>query len=427
MNLTGKKSRLMWGVLLAVLLVGAVLFGLWWRGAPVDAVTVQSQALVRSLQFSARVASQTRVDVGSTLTGRVQSVRVDEGAAVKLGDVLLELESQELQAALSQAQASERQAAAGLAGLRNTGRSTALANVSQAQAAERAAQASWTRTQQLVAQGFLSPAALDDARRARDVASAQLVSALAQSRASGEGGSDVAQAQAQLSLAQAATQAARARLTQAELVAPTDGRVLLREVEPGQIVQPGKALLSLALAGPVQISAQVDERFLDQLRTGQPASVVADAYTDQRFAARVISIAPSVDAQRGSVEVKLALTGDAPDYLREDMTLSVEVETGRRESALVLPLAALRTAADAGQAEVMVVDAGRARLRAVRLGLRTLAAVEVVDGLTSGEQVLLGTAVRVGQRVRPQARAPGVTAGAGASDAGAALSNAMGR
>jgi HlyD family secretion protein len=171
----------------------------------------------------------------------------------------------------------------------------------------------------------------------------------------------------------------------------------------------------------------VDERFLDQLRTGQPASVVADAYTDQRFAARVISIAPSVDAQRGSVEVKLALTGDAPDYLREDMTLSVEVETGRRESALVLPLAALRTAADAEQAEVMVVDAGRARLRVVRLGLRTLAAVEVVDGLTSGEQVLLGTAVQVGQRVRPQARAPGVTAGAGASDAGAALSNAMGR
>jgi HlyD family secretion protein len=419
------QVRVIGGVLLAALLVGVLLLGLWWRGTPVDAVTVQSQALVRSLQFSARVASQTRVDVGSTLTGRVQSVRVDEGAVVKRGDVLLELESQELQAALSQAEAAERQAAAGLAGLRSTGRSSALANVSQAQAAERAAQASWARTQQLVAQGFLSPAALDDARRARDVASAQLASALAQSRASGEGGSDVAQAQAQLNLAQAATQAARARLAQTRLVAPADGRVLVREVEPGQIVQPGKALLSLAQAGPVQISAQVDERFLDQLRTGQAASVVADAYTDQRFAARVISIAPSVDAQRGSVEVKLALAGDAPDFLREDMTLSVEVETGRRESALVLPLAALRTSADAEQAEVMVVDAGRARLRTVRLGLRTLAAVEVVDGLSSGEQVLLGTAVQDGDRVRPQARAPGATATA--SDAGAALTNAMGR
>jgi HlyD family secretion protein len=417
--------RVIGGVLLAALLVGVLLLGLWWRGTPVDAVTVQSQALVRSLQFSARVASQTRVDVGSTLTGRVQSVRVDEGAVVKRGDVLLELESQELQAALSQAEAAERQAAAGLAGLRSTGRSSALANVSQAQAAERAAQASWARTQQLVAQGFLSPAALDDARRARDVASAQLASALAQSRASGEGGSDVAQAQAQVNLAQAATQAARARLAQTRLVAPADGRVLVREVEPGQIVQPGKALLSLAQAGPVQISAQVDERFLDQLRTGQAASVVADAYTDQRFAARLISIAPSVDAQRGSVEVKLALAGDAPDFLREDMTLSVEVETGRRESALVLPLAALRTSADAEQAEVMVVDAGRARLRTVRLGLRTLAAVEVVDGLSSGEQVLLGTAVQGGDRVRPQARAPGATATA--SDAGAALTNAMGR
>ena len=77
--------------------------------------------------------------------------------------------------------------------------------VTEAHTAERAAQASWARTQQLVAQGFLSPAALDDARRARDVAAAQLASAWAQSQASGERGSDVAQAQAQLNLAQAAT------------------------------------------------------------------------------------------------------------------------------------------------------------------------------------------------------------------------------
>ncbi len=416
MKLSMLNRRGVWLTTLAGLLLALVLLAWWWRGTPTDAVSVQPQTLVRTLQFSARVASQTRVDLGSTLTGRVQAVLVDEGAAVKQGQPLLRLESQELAAALVQAEATERQAAARLDGLRSTGQVSAQAAVSQAQAAAQAAQAAWTRTQQLVAQGFLSGAALDESRRARDVAQAQLVSAQAQARASGERGSEQAQAQAQLALAQAATQAARARLAQATLLAPADGRVLLREVEPGQIVQPGAALLGLALAGPVEIVAQVDERFLDQLRAGQSAAVVADAFAGQRFAARVLSIAPSVDPQRGSVEARLALQGAAPDFLREDMTLSVEVETARREGALVLPLAALRAPAADGSPSVLVHDAGRARERSVRLGLRTLQAVEVVDGLTEGEQVLLGDALQPGQRVRVRA-VPGQPADAALTSA----------
>ena len=107
-------------------------------------------------------------------------------------------------------------------------------------------------------------------------------------------------------------------------------------------------------------------------KTGQVARVVADAFAGQPLAARVLSIAPSVDAQRGAIEVKLTLDAPAPAFLREDMTVSVEVETARRERALVLPLAALRTALPDGSAAVMVSDAGVARSRAVKLGLRTL-------------------------------------------------------
>lgn len=433
MKFSDVNRRSVWAVLLGVLLLLLALLALlawWWRGTPVDAVVVQPHTLVRTLQFSARVASQTRVDVGSTVTGRVQTVLVMEGAVVSQGQVLLRLESQELAAALNQAEAAERQAAARLEGLRSTGQVSAQAAVSQAEAAARAAQAAWERTQQLVAQGFLSGAALDEARRARDVAQAQLASAQAQARASGERGSDQAQAQAQLALAQAASQAARARLAQADVLAPADGRVLLREVEPGQIVQPGKALLGLSLASPVEIVAQVDERFLDQLRVGQGASVVADAFATQRFAARVLSIAPSVDAQRGSVEVKLALTEAAPAFLREDMTLSVEVETARVDGARVLPLSVLRPGAAEGSATLLVNESGRAGERRVRLGLHTLEAVEVLDGLADGEQVLVGGALQAGQRVRVRALPwqPGQHAsGAAAPDAGAALINAMGR
>lgn len=226
-----------------------------------------------------------------------------------------------------------------------SGRVQAQAGLAQADAALRAAQASWDRTQALVEQGFLSAAGLDDARRALAVARAQHTSAAAQARASAERGTDVQQAQAQVAQAQAATQAAQARLDQATLRAPSAARVLARSVEPGQIVQPGEVLMTLALDGAVHITAQVDERFLDQLRVGQPAAVVADAFARQRMAARVLSIAPSVDAQRGSIEVKLALDVAAPDFLREDMTVSVEVETARVQQALALPLSALRAGA----------------------------------------------------------------------------------
>ncbi|MDP2985150.1 efflux RND transporter periplasmic adaptor subunit, partial [Hydrogenophaga sp.] len=230
---------------------------------------------------------------------------------------------------------------------------------------------------------------------------------------------------------QATTEAARARLAQTTLVAPADAQVLLREVEPGQIVQPGKALLGLALAGPTQIVAPVDERFLDQLQTGQIARVVADAFAGQPLAARVLSIAPSVDAQRGAIEVKLTLDAPAPVFLREDMTVSVEVETARRDKALVLPLAALRTALPDGSATVLVSEAGVARSRTVKLGLRTLDAAEVIEGLAEGDEVLIGGDPKVDDRVRvrPVPWQPGqrMAPGAAAPDAGAALTNAMGR
>ena len=384
--------------------------------------------LVRTLQFSARVATQSRVEVGGTLTGRVLQVAVAEGATVKKGDVLVRLESTELKAAVAQAQAAEAQAAARLAGLRTTGRSAALAGVAQAASVLVAAQAELERTLDLVDKGFLSVARLDEVRRAVAVAQAQLDGARAQSAATAEAGTEVVQAQAQLALASASRTAAEARLGETVLTAPADARVLSRTVEPGQIVQPGRALLGLALAGPLQLVAQVDERYLEQLQPGQVASVLADAYPTQRFSARVLSIAPLVDAQRGAIEVKLSLQQPAPDFLREDMTLSVEVETARREKALVVPAEALRGEESTGPSVWLARD-GRVEARKVRLGLRTLDAAEVLDGLSEGELVLIGSAPQPGQRVRidsqvrPMARVGSRTK----EDAGAALTNAMGR
>ncbi len=378
------KLRRWLGLGLVVAAAGAAIGWVALRPVAVDAVRLAQAPLVRTVQFSARVATLARVDVGSTVTGRVTQVLVREGDAVARGAPLLRLEQDEARAALAQARANEAQA---------------TANV-------QATRAELQRAQALVNQGFISSSRLDETRRAQDVAGAQ-------QRA-----------------AEAATLAAQARLALTEVRAPDDARVLQRQVEPGQIVQPGKALLTLALAGPTQFKAQVDERFLQQLAIGQPGWVVADAFPGERLDARVSAIAPSIDAQRGAVEVTLTLTQPAPDFLREDMTLSVEVETARREQALTLPLSALRPAM-AGQDEVLVLHEGRAQARQVRLGLRNLQAVEVTDGLAAGDTVLLGEGISASQRVSPRLLTASELAlhqnRVSGGSAATALTNAMGR
>ena len=422
------KLKRYWIVLAAIVVIiaAAALAWLGLRGPLVTAMEARNAPLVRSLQFSARVASLSRVDVGSTVTARVVNVLVADGAMVRQGDVLVQLESSELRAALNQAQASAAQARARLAGLRSTGRTSARAAVMQADATLRAAQAELTRNQQLVAQGFISTARLDDVKRALDVARAQQTSAQAQVLANTDLGTDIVQAQAQLDQAGAAIATAQARLAQTQVTAPANARVLTRQVEPGQIVQPGKALLSLALAGPIQLVAQVDERFLEQLQVGQSTSVVADAFADQRFTAQVLSIAPAVDAQRGAIEVKFSIDKAPAAFLREDMTLSVEVETARRERALVLPLSALRSQTGSTSATVFIAQNGRAQTRTVRLGLRTLDAAEVLEGLAPGDVVLLGGQPKPDRRVRlnMQAWQPGAPAGPGALKAPSMVSAA---
>ena len=413
-------------VLLALLLIAWLA---WWSLRPPQAssIVASKSPLVRTLQFSARVATLSRVDVGATLTARVREVLVGEGAPVEVGDVLVRLESEELKATLAQAEANERQAQARLSGLRSTGRLAVQASVTQAESVLVAARAELQRTQDLVSRGFLSQSRLDEARRAVDVAQAQVSAARAQRDANADSGTDVAQAQAQLALASAARRSAQVRLKETDISAPAKGKVLSRSVEPGQIVQPGRALLTLALSGPLQLVAQVDERYLEQLAPGQPAQVLADAYPAQAFQARVLSIAPVVDSQRGAIEVKFSLPAAAPDFLREDMTVSIEVETARREQALVVPVSALRSEANA-EPTVWVERDGRVEERRVRLGLRTLAWAEVLEGLNEGDAVLFGPAPGPGARVRAVAGAPVASAQAPArEDAGAVMTNAVGR
>lgn len=425
-------------VLIAALAVLAGL-ALWsrTRAAPVAVWTVASAPLTQSLAVSGRVVSENRVFVGATLTGRVAEVTRREGGTLGLGELLVRLEPGELAAAVHQASAALESAAARLASQRRLAGPVATQQLEQARANAAAAAREVQRTEELLAQGFVGQARLDEAKRAAEVAEAARRAAQLQQEAN-VSGSELRQAEARVGEARAALELARARLAQTRIVAPADATVLSRLVEPGQIVQPGTRLAELSVRGPVQLVALVDEKYLARLAPGLAARVLADAFPQQPFEARIASIAPLVDAQRGAVEVKFALPvlPPPPVLLKNDMTVSIEVVTGRRASTIALPGEALRggngssgaggsAGGEGGGAFVLVVQGGRATARPVRTGLRTLGAVEVVQGLSPGEQVVLDPTVVAGARVRAVERAAAAEQGEGV-DVGAAM-RAFGR
>ena len=143
-----------------------------------------------------------------------------------------------------------------------------------------------------------------------------------------------------------------------------------------------------------------DEKNLAKLALGQRALGSADAYPAQRFDAELAYINPAVDASRGSVEVKLRVL-EPPAYLRQDMTVSVDILTAERQHTLVMPIGALRDASSAAP-WVLVVRERRLLRQPVTLGLLGDDRVEVLDGVVAGEPVILASLLNVsaGQRVR---------------------------
>jgi HlyD family secretion protein len=368
-------------------------------GPQVAVETVVQRDFVQSVVASGRVETPHRVDVGVQITGTVAHVPVAEGQAVNAGDVLIELESAELRAAAQQADVAVAQAQVRLRQLREVQAPIAEQAVRQAQANLDNARQQLARNRDLFAKGFIGQAALDEGQRNVEVADAQLRTTQKQLESARPAGSDFAAAEAALAQARASAEAAHARLQYASVRAPLAGTLISRSVERGAVVQPGKALMVLSPAGETQLVVQIDEKNLYLLQLGQQALASADAYAQQRFGAELVYINPGVDAQRGSVEVKLKVPAPPP-YLRQDMTVSVDIEVARRPAAVLVPSDAVREP-DSKAPWVLVVDGGHARRRAVRLGLRSAGLSEVIDGLRPGEQVVsAAAALQDGARLR---------------------------
>ncbi len=391
--------------LLLTAFVAAIALGLfmvrWWLGPSVAGYQIESHPLVQSLVATGRVIAVSRAQVGSEITGVVLERRVKEGDRVKPGDILLILRSDELAAKV-------REAEAALAQLARSTRPQAQAGLRQAEAQLAQASREAGRRRELFSRQLIAREAMEQAVQAETIARASAEKARLTAAALASGNADETVLQERLA-------SAKAMLAKTIVRSEVTGTVLIRHVEPGDLVQPTRSLLEIARDGDTELLVPLDEKNLSVIRLSQPAVCVSDAFPDQPFAAKISFIAPSVDPQKGTVDVRLKVD-PVPGNLRQDMTVSVNIETGRRAQTLAIPNDALANV-DGARATVMGVSNGRIKKIDVRLGLRGLVMTEILSGLNAGDWVLAdiagkfkeGDRVRVKQQTMPAAGADKAT------------------
>ena len=380
-------------VILPVLL-GLVALLLSWiqlRGPLLPGYRIESGPLVQYVVATGRVIATSRAQVGSEITGTVRERRVKEGDTVTPGDVLITLRSEDLVARVREAEAALRH-------LETVIRPQRQAELRQTEAELRQATRERERREKLLERQLVAAETLEQAQQAEVVARTTAERARLAAEAAAPGHTEERQLRERLA-------AARAQLEKTVIRAAVEGTVLTRNVEPGDLVQPGRVLLEIARSGDTEIEVPIDEKNLAALALGQRAQCLADAFPDRPFTAVVNYIAPSIDARRGTVAVRLKVD-PVPAFLRQDMTVTVTVETGRRQDALVVPNDAL-LAADTPHPFVLAVRNGRVTKQPVTLDLKGMALSEVTAGLKAGDWVLAAAATHRdlvdGARVRVSA------------------------
>lgn len=377
-------------IILLVLLVSFATYR-WWQGPLLPSYEVVSSPLIQTVVASGRVEKVSRTQIGSEITGVVLERLVQEGDRVSRGDVLLVLKSDEISAQV-------RQAEAELEELATTRRPQAEVDLANAKVQLEQAQREAVRRRNTEL-GILSAEEREKSIEAEKLARNNLESA--RLKVASLAPDKVEETKLRERLA-----ALQAQLAKTKIRAEVSGIILTRNVEPGDLVQPSQTLFTIALDGATEIRVPFDERNLPLLALQQKASVITDAYPDQPFPAHINFIAPSIDAQRGTIDVRLTVD-PVPDFLRQDMTVSVNVETNKRERTLVIPNDAL-SSISGNKAMVILVRDRKIQRHPITLGLRGLVMSEVVAGLKEGDHVLTDaeSVLKDGTRVRIEKTKP---------------------
>ncbi|HEY5753177.1 MAG TPA: efflux RND transporter periplasmic adaptor subunit [Chthoniobacterales bacterium] len=291
-----------------------------------------------------------QVNLGFRVGGRIKEIRVDEGDVVKAGDVIAVLEDGPYvdQVHLAEAQLGSAEAALAKAvnGSRKEDIDQARAQVGQMKANLMNAEANFGRTRDLWAQRVVARSDYDTALATRDSTAAQLASAQA-NLALLEAGSryeDIDAAKAEVARTKANLEAAERDVLDCRIVAPTDGVIITRALEPGAIVAAGTTACALNLNSPVWVRTYVSERDLGRVYPGMQASVFTDTRPNEAIPAQVGFVSPVAEFTPKSVETRelradlvyrLRVIISKPDkFLRQGMPVTVRLleEKDREQS-----------------------------------------------------------------------------------------------
>ena len=291
----------------------------------VEVIQVKPSTVQEDLQAVGSLQSNESVILRPEVSGRISAIGFKDGQVVRKGQMLIALDN-----SLNAAEVAQMQAENDLA----------LANL----------------------------------RRSEDLASRKFISSSAQDTAA----SNAQVAEAKLKLAQA-------RLSKMRILAPFDGVVGIRGVSLGDYVKDGTDLVNVEDVRILKVDFRLPERNLTQIKSGQSIEVVADALPGERFAGHIDAINPRVDANGRSLEIRGRLENTA-GKLRPGMFVRVRVIVGERANALLVPEEAI--VPQGAEFFVYKVVDGQARRVPVKIGVRRQALVEIVEGLSTGDQVV---------------------------------------
>jgi HlyD family secretion protein len=395
-----RKSRkgLYFGIAAAVAVVGGAAGLVTLKGAapdidPAKLATVERGTMVKSVVATGKVEPITKVEIKSKANGIIKALNVDIDRTVNAGDVLVELDREQLAATLRGAEANLQAARAALEGAE----AQLKKNIVEAEGPDVAfAQRAYARAQTLFSQHLIAQSALDDAHGLVEVAANRKRAAESQLVVSQ---AKVAEARAQVAQAKAAADRAAEDVANATIRAPIHGTVLSRDVEIGSPVSSilnlganATLVMTLGDIDQVFVRGRVDEADIGRVRLGQPARIRVETFKDKTFEGRVTQISP-MGVEKDNVtnfEVRVSIDNPGKE-LKANMTANAEIVLEEHPNALILPEAAVTYDA-LKQAFVDVAAPGTKTGRrkvSVKVGVSNGTKIQIVDGLNAGDKVVL--------------------------------------
>ena len=365
------------------------------------------------LDVSGYVVPKNKVQVAPQSAGKIISLPIEEGMVVKKGDIICQIEDDTYRAETDRSKAALELAEAQLLKLTN---GTDPEDIAQAksmldssEATLKESKENFDRVKKLVSSGASPPADLEKAQVA--LTNAQNQVSVEKSKVSllvrGARAEDIAVAKAQVAQARATYESAKINVANTTIKAPVNGTILERNAREGELILPQTVITSLCvLADMSTLEAEVDiqEREVSKVSVGHPCQVIPDAYPDRIYEAELARMQPQVNRSRGVVPVKVKIL--KPDsHLLADMNcrvLFLKRESQGENQIPTVPSRAVTTAD--GISTVFVLEKQTAHPRRVKIGKTLGDEIEILEGLKTGEVVLLRDKEPIvdGQTIRPK-------------------------